>query len=241
MTFAVDTGAGPPVLQFAMAVSDLNGDAKEDLVAGHQVFLGNGDGTFTPEPDLGAEPSALSIGDVDGDGIPDIAMVDGALRMVAIQLGRGDGTFRKKVIYGVAANSLAMGDVNRDGRLDLVTTNSLANKVSVLLSTLPSLAAAPPSAPVAFRLLAPRPNPSRARVQIEFQLPRWEPVDVQIFDVAGRRTRTLFAGQVLAPGDHVASWDGRDAEGAPAAPGLYLIRVGAGGESRLARVVRTAR
>ena len=242
MTFAIDTGApGPPVLQLAMAVADLNGDGKQDLVAGHQVFLGNGDGTFRPEPDLGAEPSALAIGDLDGDGIPDIAMVDGTLGMVALQLGRGDGTFRRKLIYGVAANSLAMGDVNRDGRLDLVATNSPANAVSVLLNTLPSLAAVPPSTPTAFRLLAPRPNPSRARVQIEFQLPKSEPVDVQIFDVAGRRTRTLFAGQVLGPGDHVASWDGRDAAGALAAPGLYLIRVGAGGESRLARVVRTAR
>jgi len=238
MTFAVDTGAGPLVLQYAMAVSDLNRDGKQDLVAGHQVFLGNGDGTFTPGPDLGAEPSALSVGDVDGDGIPDVAMVDGALGMVAIQLGRGDGTFRKKVIYGVAANSLTMGDVNRDGRLDLVTANSPANEVSVLLSTLPSLAAAQPSAPVALRLLAPRPNPSRARVQIEFQLPRWEPVDVQIFDVAGRRTRTLFAGQLLGPGDHVASWDGRDAAGGSASPGLYLVRVDAGGERRLARIVR---
>lgn len=240
-TFAIDTGTGPPVLQFAMAVSDLNSDGKQDLVAGHQVFLGNGDGAFTPEPALDAEPTALAIGDLDGDGIPDVAMLDGTVGLVALQLGRGDGTFRKKQIYGVAGNSLAMGDVNRDGRLDLVTTNSAANTVSVLLNTLPSLAALPPSMPTAFRLLAPRPNPSRARVQIEFQLPRSEAVDAQIFDVAGRRTRTLFAGQVLGPGDHLVSWDGRDAAGGPAAPGLYLVRFRAGGETRLARVVRTAR
>jgi flagellar hook assembly protein FlgD len=74
-------------------------------------------------------------------------------------------------------------------------------------------------------------------VQIEFQLPRSQAADAEIFDVAGRRTRTLFARQVLGPGSHASTWDGRDAAGAPAPAGLYLIRVRAGSESRVARVV----
>ena len=168
-------------------------------------------------------------------------MLDRTLGMVVTQLGKGDGTFRTKQIYGVAADALAMVDLNRDGRLDLVTSNSPANAVSVMLNTLPSLAGAPPSMPTAFRLLAPRPNPARERVQLEFQLPRSEAVDAQIFDVAGRRTRTLLAGQVLGPGDHLLSWDGRDAAGASAPAGLYLVRLRAGGETRLARVVRMGR
>jgi hypothetical protein len=237
-------GLGPAEVQLPLAVSDLNGDGRQDLVVWHSVFLGNGDGTFTAEPSLGVDPTALAIGDVNGDGIPDVAALTDNFGMLVVLLGKGDGTFCTKLRFGVDAfpRALAMGDVNGDGRPDLVTANPYANTISVLLNTGTSLTSVgPPPAPAALHLLAPRPNPSRARVQIEFQLPRSEAAEAEIFDVAGRRTRTLLANQVLAPGDHVLTWDGRDAAGAPARAGIYLIRVGAGSESHVGRVVLLGR
>ena len=72
-----------------LALVDLNGDGKPDVVClylnslggngGVLTFLGNGDGTFQPsDPHTGfAAPSnlgAFAVGDFNGDGIPDVAM-----------------------------------------------------------------------------------------------------------------------------------------------------------------------
>ncbi len=58
-----------------------------------------------------------------------------------------------------------------------------------------------------------------------------------MFDVAGREVATLAHGAWPA-GAHEVRWDGRDASGAPAAPGLYFARFAAGGLTRTQRVVR---
>ncbi len=93
-----------------------------------------------------------------------------------------------------------------------------------------------PGAPYA--LGAPRPNPSAGRVTIAFTQPRPGMVRAEVFDLAGRRVRELWRGSLPA-GTRELDWDGRDARGAPAAPGLYVLRVRAGaweGRARLARV-----
>ncbi|MFN8586583.1 MAG: FG-GAP-like repeat-containing protein [Candidatus Eisenbacteria bacterium] len=73
-------------------------------------------------------------------------------------------------------------------------------------------------------LASPAPNPSRGPVALAFTLPSATPVRVEIFDAAGRRVRSLAEGP-RAAGRHVLKWDGRDAQGRRAAPGLYLVRM----------------
>ena len=62
-------------------------------------------------------------------------------------------------------------------------------------------------------------------------LPRSERARAEIYDLMGRSTRVLDTGRAVPPGEHVLRWDGRDASGAPAAPGIYLVRLTAGAES----------
>jgi hypothetical protein len=101
----------------------------------------------------------------------------------------------------------------------------------------PTTAASPPAAPAAFRLLGVRPNPSTSEAAIVFDLSAPSPVEVRVFDVGGRMIRTLATGG-RAAGRHVLRWDGRDDVGAPAAPGIYVIRASTGPEHALSKFIR---
>ncbi len=68
-----------------------------------------------------------------------------------------------------------------------------------------------------------RPNPFASALSVDFALTRSGPVDVSIFDVRGRRVRTLVTG-VAGPGLHRLVWNGRNDAGQKEAPGLFFAR-----------------
>ena len=82
-------------------------------------------------------PDCPRLGDLDGDGIPDLATANQYDGSVSVCLGDGDGTFAPRVNYGVGTlpGSVAIGDLNDDGNPDLVATCWSDDKVSVLLGT----------------------------------------------------------------------------------------------------------
>ena len=79
---------------YSFAVGDFNGDGILDLAVANcgdcsylnynsntvTVLLGNGDGTFTTKSTLtvGTAPEFVAVGDFNGDGIPDLAVTNGA-------------------------------------------------------------------------------------------------------------------------------------------------------------------
>jgi hypothetical protein len=79
----------------------------------------------------------VAIGDLDGDGTPDLAVANFFSNSVSVLLGNGDGTFqpRQNFATGVGPESVAIGDLDGDGTPDLATANSnfSASSVSVLL------------------------------------------------------------------------------------------------------------
>lgn len=84
-------------------------------------------------------------------------------------------------------------------------------------------ALAEPAAPSLW-LGHPSPNPARGAMTLEYAIGGAGalPVRIVVMDVAGRRVSTLVDGPV-APGPHVAHWDGRDLDGTPARGGMYFV------------------
>lgn len=89
---------------------------------------------------VGTKPRAVAVGDFNGDGKMDLAVVnfgDPSVKdngSVGILLGNGDGTFQpaNNAVAGKNPFHIAVGDFNGDGRVDIVTVNS-GNTVSALL------------------------------------------------------------------------------------------------------------
>lgn len=69
-----------------------------------------------------------------------------------------------------------------------------------------------------------RPNPFVSSTDLRFTIERPGRVELSLFDVSGRRVRTLVSGEVEA-GEHVATWDGRDDRGRPMPAGTYFSRL----------------
>jgi hypothetical protein len=121
----------------SMVVADFNHDGKMDFATGSvtqpeiQVFLGNGDGTFRAPVayDVGSGTGPLAAADLNGDGNPDLIVINGACPndvcydSVAVLLGNGDGTFQVPVNYATPPGpyGLVIGDFNGDGKLDIAT------------------------------------------------------------------------------------------------------------------------
>jgi thermitase len=82
--------------------------------------------------------------------------------------------------------------------------------------------------------LSVRPTPTAGPVRISFRLPGADRVVAALYDVSGRRVRTLGRG-VRPAGPVEITWDGRDEAGAPVAAGVYFVRV----ESRHVTETRT--
>jgi hypothetical protein len=114
----------------AIAVGDLNGDGKADLVltssdSNVYVYLGLGNGQFAaPTPFVaGGNQRAVVVADVTGEGTPDILVV--ADIYLAVLVGNGDGTFQAALDYpaGPAPQNVVLTDLNGDGAVDVAVLN----------------------------------------------------------------------------------------------------------------------
>jgi len=147
----------------AEAVGDFNGDGIADLALSSGgpnqplvIFLGNANGTFTVAPTLTLPYYAydfrpIAVADFNGDGVQDIAALDGDSNTVTILLGNGDGTFTPTTTspaVGSNPNKLAVGDFNGDGIPDLAVTTSSSSSLNILLGNGDGTFAATSNSPV---------------------------------------------------------------------------------------------
>ncbi len=139
----------------SVSICDLNGDGKPDLAVANSwdnnvsVLLnttapGASVPSFSSKTDFttGSFPSSVSIGDMNGDGMADLAVVNGSSNSISVLLntaspGAATPSFASKTDFntGSLPYSVSVGDINGDGMPDLAVANIMSNTVSVLLNT----------------------------------------------------------------------------------------------------------
>ena len=163
-SFSANVDFAADMAPFAVAIDDLNNDGKPDIaIANTSPFsnsvsvllntttMGSAMATFSAKVDFatGTYPGYVALGDLNGDGEPDIAIENQGTATVSVLLNatvpsattpnfsaRTDfatGTFDSLV--GTHAASLTIGDLNGDGLPDLVVTSAQSDSVAVLFNT----------------------------------------------------------------------------------------------------------
>ena len=151
VTLTTPSGTESPTY---IEVADVDGDGKLDIIAAdfgdNLVSIWRNTSTpgsissnsFSARVDFvtGTQPYSIEVGDIDGDGKPDLLVAnygDGTvsiLRNTSVVGSLTTNSFAPKVdfVTGGGCGIVAVGDLDDDGKPDVVTANNLSNTVSLL-------------------------------------------------------------------------------------------------------------
>jgi len=154
-TFATQQAFATGATPFSIASADFNADGNLDLIVANgtannvSVLLnttapGAATPTFATQQTFatGLNPKAVSIADINGDGLLDIIVANAGDNTVSVLFntttpGALAASFaaQQSFVTGSSPSGISVADVNGDGKLDLIVANNGAGNVSVLLNT----------------------------------------------------------------------------------------------------------
>ena len=166
-SYASQTTFATGTLPVSVSIGDFNGDGKPDLAIANidsnsvSVLLNTtAPGAVTPSYAsqatfaTGSLPKSVSIGDFNGDGKPDLAIVNSSSYSVSVLLnttapGAATPSYANQTEFTTGDNPVwvSIGDFNGDGKPDLAIANFDSDNVSVLLNTTDPGATKPSYAP----------------------------------------------------------------------------------------------
>jgi hypothetical protein len=134
------------------------------------------------------------------------------------------------VLYGQQLTDVSMGRIPDGGNWQVMpepTPGATNNQTGVEEVGAP---------PLALALRGPFPNPFNPSTRFELVLPETGAVTVRVYDVGGRRVRSLIDHR-LTGGRHMLRWDGRDGRGRPVSSGVYWVKLESPAGTRTVRAV----
>ena len=207
-------------------VADINGDGFADVVMGDEngqlAALSGADGSMMagfPIQLDGEVRGTPALCDCDGDGMTEILVAgwDKNLYMWDYDFSFSPGVippwpqFHHDALRTGFASNLPFTGVEEEGR----------------------------GAPARIELAAPSPNPARGTSRLWYGVPSdraGQPLELAIYDLSGRRVRSLERGPAQA-GRFSAAWDLRAEDGSRAGAGVYFARLSLGGSSESRKLV----
>ncbi|MDB5087468.1 MAG: repeat-containing protein [Mucilaginibacter sp.] len=138
---------------FGVAVGDIDHDGNPDLAIinsptitsenkgrdGLTILMGDGTGKFKPMPGspfaTGESPSRVAMGDLNGDGIKDIAVANYKSNSITVFIMNKHGVAANYTVKtGTFPDGIAIADLNGDGKGDIVVSNSGEYYINIIFS-----------------------------------------------------------------------------------------------------------
>lgn len=131
----IDLGGGPSgiaVGNFDGGPVDLAVTLEEPFPGEVVILLGDGSGGFdiqSPNLQVGDTPLSVATGDLDGDGVEDLAVPNWAEDTVSVLFGNGDGSFEPGPVLdsGLFPEDVTIADLDGDLAADIVTLDSFGS------------------------------------------------------------------------------------------------------------------
>jgi hypothetical protein len=155
--------------------------------------------------------------DIDSDGLLDMVVTSDDRQVYVWRIGTPYDSNR--IPWGKFLH-----DSRNSGVLPIPTTTPAAEIESEIV-------------PTTFSLSQNYPNPFNSGTSIDFKSDHSTQVEIDVFNLLGQRVRTLIAGR-MERGSHTIYWDGRDAQNAEVASGIYFCRIRTSEQSFVRKMVK---
>jgi hypothetical protein len=157
--------------------------------------------------------------------------------------GFGEGqSFAASAIPSAAGSFVATLPAGLAGKyVTAIATDASGNtsEFSAGIGVESQVTAVDPTAGGAGRRMDIYPNPARAEASVRLYLPGAELASLAVFDLKGRKVRTIAGRRLFESGLHELPWRGDDDRGAAVPPGVYFFRLDGAAGSEIRKVLLT--
>jgi predicted CXXCH cytochrome family protein len=216
------------------------GQAGRDKIGGHSFAMHSDDGTEVENVaacaschgPISSFNGILAAADYDGDGTIEGVQseVKGMLTNLALLLppvGVDDVVVDTTYTVSQLQSAYNYLFVLEDKSSGVHNTKYAVNLLRYSIGVITGVEPVDETIPFAYALEQNYPNPFNPATTIDYSIPEKEFVRLEVYDILGRRVRTLV-NEDHAPGNYVARWDGTDQNGLAVSSGIYLYKIQAG-------------